>query len=51
MEVFAAVLKTVLDIFKLDFTLYGFTFSLWQVFIFTMAASILLWMLGRFFNA
>lgn len=35
MEDFAALLSVTYRIFALEFTLYGFTFSLWQVFAFS----------------
>lgn len=34
MEDFAALMTATYRIFALEFTLYGFTFSLWQVFAF-----------------
>ena len=40
MEDFAALLSVTYQIFALEFTLYGFTFSLWQVFAFSAVAGI-----------
>lgn len=40
MEDFAALMTWTLRIFDLHFTLYGFTFSLWQVFAFSAVAGI-----------
>ena len=40
--------KTV-ELFSLKFTLYGFTFSLWQVFCFDVVAAIIGWILGKVF--
>lgn len=40
--------KTV-ELFALEFTLYGFTFSLWEVFLFGAVASIVGRILGAIF--
>ena len=40
MEDFAALLSVTYRIFALEFTLCGFTFSLWQVFAFSAVAGI-----------
>ncbi len=49
MEDFAALLSWTLRIFDLQFTLYGFTFSLWEVFLFSAAAGIAGKILGEVF--
>lgn len=36
--------------FTLPFTIYGFTFSFWDVFLWTTVASLLIWFLGRLFS-
>lgn len=46
---FSALFAWVVEVFSLEFTIYGFTFSLWQVFLFDAAAGILAWFLGRLF--
>ena len=38
------------NLFKLEFTLYGFTFSFWQVFLFAIVGGILLSFIGRLFG-
>jgi len=40
----AALFAWTLEVFRIEFTLYGFTFSLWQVFAFGAVAAII----GRF---
>lgn len=45
-----AVFSAVLSVFKLEITLYGFTFSFWNVFLFSIVAGLLLWFVGRLFN-
>lgn len=43
--------NAVLGLFQMEFTIYGFTFSLWQVFCFDIVVGILAWGLGKvFFN-
>ena len=43
--------SSILRLFQMEFTLYGFTFSLWQVFCFDVVVGILGWGLGKvFFN-
>lgn len=44
-----SVLSAVLGLFQLEFTLYGFTFSFWQVFAFTVIASLIAWILVEVF--
>lgn len=39
----------VLDAFKIEFTIYGFTFSLWQVFCFDIVVGLVAWGLGQVF--
>lgn len=43
MEIFAAVFKFAYDILNIPINAYGFTFSLWSVFIFSVVAGIVLW--------
>jgi len=38
---FAAVMK----VFQTPLTIYGFTFSFWEVFCFTIVASIVIWII------
>lgn len=43
--------SSILDLFQMEFTIYGFTFSLWQVFCFDIVVGIVAWGLGKvFFN-
>ena len=49
MEVIGAILASVVSIFKIQFTLYGFTLSFWQVFLFTGFGFIVAWILWRIF--
>ena len=49
MEDFAALLSVTYRIFALEFTLYGFTFSLWEVFLFSAVVGIVARILGEIF--
>ena len=50
MEDLNMLFQSVADLFKLEFTLYGFTFSWWQVFFWSIVAGLLSWFIGRWFN-
>lgn len=45
----AALFSYVLKLFQLEFTLYGFTFSLWEVFVFSVVSSCVGWLLWEVF--
>ncbi len=49
-EDFGAMISAVVRIFKIEFTLYGVTFSFWEVFLFTIVAGIILAFLGGAFG-
>lgn len=49
MEVINALFSGVVDLFKVDFTLFGVSLSLWQVFLFSIAASITIWIIKELF--
>lgn len=44
------VIKGVLDLLKIPFTLGSFTFSLWQVYLFMLVAGIISYFVWRFFD-
>ena len=46
---FGALFSVVLKLFQIEFTIYGFTFSLWQVFLFTAAVDIIAWVVWELF--
>lgn len=50
MEHFEELMVLTRDFFKIEFTLYDFTFSMWNVFLFSIVAAILAWIIGRFFG-
>lgn len=39
----------VVDLFSIEFTIYGFTFSMWQVFLFDIAVGIVVWVIAEVF--
>lgn len=46
---FGQLIKNTVDLFSIEFTIYGFTFSLWHVFLFDIAAAIVIWVLVEVF--
>lgn len=49
MELFTAAVTSVIDLMRIDFTLFGYTFSLWQVFLFSIIAGAVAGAVGWFF--
>lgn len=49
MELIGTMIGATVDIFKQEFTLFGFTLSFWQVFLFSCVSSIVAWILWRIF--
>lgn len=43
------VFQMVVELFQIEFTIYGFTLSMWQVFLFDFAAGIVIWILAEVF--
>lgn len=43
------MISTWVDIMKIEFTLYGFTFSFWQVLLFNLVAGIIVWLIWEAF--
>ena len=50
METFGGVVQAIVDWLKIDFTLYGYTFSLWTVLVYGLLASFVLWVVIRIFD-
>lgn len=50
MEDFANLIALIVDFLKIDFTLWGFTFSLWSVFIWGILATLALWTIKKIFG-
>lgn len=44
-----ALFSWILELFRYEFTLYGVTFSMFQVFVFNAVAGIIGWFIGRLF--
>ena len=45
-----AMFDATLALFKLEFTLYGFTFSFWNVLLFSIIGGMILWFIGGLFK-
>lgn len=50
METLQAWFSAVLAVFQVEFTLYGFTFSLWDVFLWSLVAGLVFAFIGGIFN-
>lgn len=44
-DIIRLVVQAVFDLFRIEFDLLGFTLSFWQVFAFTVVASLVLWII------
>lgn len=49
MEDIKALFTVVMRLFQIEFTIYGFTFSLWEVFAFAIVSSLICWLLKEVF--
>ncbi len=50
MSDFEAMISATLNLFKLEFTIYGFTFSFWNVLLFAVVAGLVLRFIGGLFD-
>lgn len=50
MEFFIQSMTMIMETFRQDFTLYGFTFSFWDIMILIMVSSIVVSFLSRMFR-
>ncbi len=50
MEFFGTVVAKTIEILKLEITIYGFTFSFWNVFLWALAAGIVIFCIRRAFG-
>ena len=46
---FGQLIGKVVELFSIEFTIYGFTFSMWQVYLFDIAAGIVAWVICEVF--
>lgn len=49
MDYFKEVIDCVVNFMKIEFSLWGYTFSLWSVFVWGILASLTLWIVKVFF--
>ena len=47
MDSFLSALRVIMDGFDIPMTIYGFTFSFWDIMIFSVVVSILAYFIGR----
>lgn len=50
MEDLAACIKVIVDIMSIEFTIWGFTMSLWGIMVSLLLTSIVIWLVGGYFN-
>ena len=50
MEDLAACIKVIVDIMSIEFTIWGFTMSFWEIMIGLMLTSIVIWFIGGYFS-
>ena len=50
MEIFGSILSVTLELFRHDINVFGFTFSFWEVFVFSLVAGVLAYVIGGFFS-
>ena len=50
MEYFAELIQVIVNFMKIPFTLWGFTFSLWSVFVWGILASLAIWAVMKIFG-
>ena len=40
----------ILSLYKIDFTIYGYTFNFWAILVWLLLGSFVLWFIVKFFN-
>lgn len=50
MEDLAALIQTVVDLMRFEFTIWGFTLSFWGILIWSLIAGLIVWAVMRFFE-
>ena len=50
MEALGAILAAIVNLFKTPITIYGFTFSFWNIFFWTWIGSLILWAIFKFLD-
>lgn len=48
-QAFQSLFTFTLQIFQMEFTLYGYTLSFWKIFLWSFVAGIVLWFIGGLF--
>lgn len=47
MEIYYSIFLNIVSILKMEFEIFGYTFSLWNVFCFTYVSSVMGWVVGQ----
>lgn len=50
MEDFGALIQTIVGLMQIELSIWGFTFTFWQILLFGLFVSISGWFIGGFFN-
>ena len=50
MSDFGAMLGGVVDVMKYSFTIWGYTLSFWEILLWSLGASLVIWLIVGFFN-
>lgn len=50
MEYFVSLMTQIINFMKTPFTIWGYAFSLWGVFMLIMILSVVMWFIGEVFN-
>lgn len=50
MEDIKRLFDAVIDLMKIPFTIYGFTISLWSIFVWVLVAGVVIWIIGKIFG-
>lgn len=49
MEILSVLFEKTMAIFKIPLSLWGYSFSFWEVFVFVLVAGIVAWVIGEIF--
>lgn len=50
MDAFFAMMSGIIDCMQIPMNIWGFTFSLWDVFMFSMVSTVIFGFIGKLFN-
>lgn len=50
MEDLSVLIGIIVDIMKIDFVIWGFTLSFWDIMLYLLVSGVVLWIMGGFFR-